>query len=674
MRKLGCILFCFLLAQSGSLFGQVALPPNTCALPTSLKSCTLGYKFSPNTTPNFRFFYKVIVQSGTTPTPDQLYIVNPSNPNNNTSSYDWDLDSTRKVTGVIDPCIVLPSPPNYTVYYYHADVFLNNNNTGYMASAVNCCRPANALDMTFPFNNTGYLNPPPPGYPPCPDAGPGEVYNAIASFVRIPPLNSITGNFKNSTPSFTTIDTILNVCNSRSFSYSLNATDADGDSLAYHFSAASTYELDAINEHTFINRFIFSPVLYRSPYTAQQPAGPNVSLDPVSGLLHGTISDTGLFVLTVTVPEYRGGQVIDSISQDLFVHVYNCDSLPKPKASIPSLNSCNDLTLNFPNNSVPLYPGYNWNNTTFQWDFGDGGASNQVFPVHTYADTGAYNVRLIIFPGLYCADTAYSKALVYPYLTPDFTYNDTCSNQPVAFINTSTYTGGVINSASWQFKKDTTLLGASNDYNASFTFTKAPQTYDVLLTVGTDKGCMATDTQHINIWQSPYPLASHDTILSKGATLQLMANDGVRGNNAEFNWSPPLGLSSTTIADPILTSTTDTIYYVTIKNYYGCTLTDSIRVKYYVGPQIYVPNAFTPNGDGKNDVLRPVPVGMLILKYFRVFSRYGQLMYETEKPFAGWDGTFHGSQAPAGTYVWEAAGIDYNHKSFAINGTFILIR
>jgi gliding motility-associated-like protein len=185
---------------------------------------------------------------------------------------------------------------------------------------------------------------------------------------------------------------------------------------------------------------------------------------------------------------------------------------------------------------------------------------------------------------------------------------------------------------------------------------------------------VATDSQYVNIWQSPYPLASHDTILSRGATLQLKANDGNFGYDGSVLWWPDVGLSNPASDDPVLRSTTDTTYYVTMTNRYGCTLTDSIRVKYYTGPELYVPNAFTPNGDGRNDIFRPVPVGISIFHYFRVFSRYGQLMYETTQPFAGWDGNYNGKPAEAGTYVWEVSGTDYLGKPILKKGTVILVR
>jgi gliding motility-associated-like protein len=374
--------------------------------------------------------------------------------------------------------------------------------------------------------------------------------------------------------------------------------------------------------------------------------------------------------------EYRNGVFLDSITQDLLIRIFDCSQLQKPKVSIPdSINSCSDFTISFPNNSSPLYPGINWNNTTFQWNFGDGDSSSLVYPSHTYADTGAYNARLIIFPGLYCADTTFSKVLVYPFVHADFSYSaDTCSGQQIQFTNNSSSTSGPINMTQWTFKKDSSLLFTSSQYNIDYAFTKAPQTYTVSLTVGNTKGCVATDTQFVNIYQSPYPLASHDTLLAKGATLQLQVNDGNYNYNGQYSWWPSEGLSDPSSANPILTSTTDNTYYVSIKNSFGCNLQDSISVKYYSGPDIYVPNAFTPNGDGKNDIFKPVPVGISTFKYFRVYNRYGQLMFQTTTPNQGWDGYLNGSPAPQGTYVWQTAGIDFNGHPINKKGTVILVR
>jgi gliding motility-associated-like protein len=100
----------------------------------------------------------------------------------------------------------------------------------------------------------------------------------------------------------------------------------------------------------------------------------------------------------------------------------------------------------------------------------------------------------------------------------------------------------------------------------------------------------------------------------------------------------------------------------------------SIFIKVYEGPLYYLPNAFTPNGDGLNDIFRPTPVGIKSTAYFRVFNRYGLLMFETRQWMAGWDGTIQGKPSASGTYVWMIKGIDKNGAVVEMKGTVILIR
>jgi gliding motility-associated-like protein len=668
--------FLFLFALNGLLsFAQG--PPPYCILPTSLKSIVLSYtRYPPLQLPNFRFYYRVTVSCNEvslgTSDLDDLHVADPSNLINTAQDIPWTLDSIAKVTGVLDPCLALPQAPCYSIYYYHADASLNGNTQGYIASTTNCCRPINAANIDFLPPYLHILNPP-PTLPGCPKEAnavlyPDYVGNGMVSFVKIPPLS-----IRNSSPQFSTADTILTVCKGRNFNYKILASDPDaGDSVAFHFSTPRTY---TYNQGT-VYFGGFGQLLYKPGFTEKDPAG-NLTLDPVSGLLQGSIPDTGTYLVTISALGYRNQQPIDSITRDLYVRVFDCSLLPTPTASIPdSLSSCNGYTINFPNNSRPIYTDITWNYTSFLWNFGDGDSSQNVHPVHTYGDTGTYNTRLIIFPGLYCADTAYTKVLIYPFLHANFTYSDTCTNQSVLFNNTSSGTqfSGNIDYSHWVFKKDTTAFFSSDQFNTAYQFNKAPQTYTVFLTVGTDKGCYATDSQFVNIWQGPFPLSTHDTILSRGATLHLKVNDGNSNFNGQYRWSPPLGLSDPNSPDPILTGTMNNTYYVTVTNQYGCTMTDSILVKYYTGPDIYVPNAFTPNGDGKNDIFRPFPVGISNFKYFRVFNRYGQLVYQTSQAFAGWDGRLNGIPAPQDTYVWEVAGQDYEGKTISKKGTVILLR
>jgi gliding motility-associated-like protein len=92
-------------------------------------------------------------------------------------------------------------------------------------------------------------------------------------------------------------------------------------------------------------------------------------------------------------------------------------------------------------------------------------------------------------------------------------------------------------------------------------------------------------------------------------------------------------------------------------------------------PYIFVPTAFTPNNDGKNDVFRPIAVGMSKINYFSVYNRWGQLLFTTKTNAKdGWDGRIDGRLQNTGVFVWMVSAVDYLGKSFFLKGTVTLIR
>ena len=102
---------------------------------------------------------------------------------------------------------------------------------------------------------------------------------------------------------------------------------------------------------------------------------------------------------------------------------------------------------------------------------------------------------------------------------------------------------------------------------------------------------------------------------------------------------------------------------------------DEIQIKVYkIAPGFYVPSGFTPNNDGNNDVIRPILMGMRSLKLFRIYNRWGQLLFTTSEKGKGWDGTFKGSQQDPGTFVWMAEGETYLGENIKKQGTVVLLR
>ncbi|SFV29381.1 PKD domain-containing protein [Thermoflavifilum thermophilum] len=165
--------------------------------------------------------------------------------------------------------------------------------------------------------------------------------------------------------------------------------------------------------------------------------------------------------------------------------------------------------------------------------------------------------------------------------------------------------------------------------------------------------------------------AGNDTLITLGESFMLHGTSNVPGT---YTWSPADGLSDVHVPNPIASGTRDITYTLKVSTPVGCYGVDSIRVRYLKGPAIYVPTAFTPNGDGHNDVLRPFPVGIVKLDYFRVYNRWGELVFETSQYLQGWDGYYKGKPADPGGYVWVVKGEDERGRTVLKKGVAVLIR
>ncbi|MEO8771837.1 MAG: PKD domain-containing protein [Ferruginibacter sp.] len=134
-------------------------------------------------------------------------------------------------------------------------------------------------------------------------------------------------------------------------------------------------------------------------------------------------------------------------------------------------------------------------------------------------------------------------------------------------------------------------------------------------------------------------------------------------------------LSNTTIANPVSLPQDDITYVLKTTDSIGCFDTDTITVHFYkVAPDLYVPTGFSPNGDGTNDVLRPLALGLKSVDAFKIYNRWGQVLFSTSKIGVGWNGKFGGLDQDPGTYVWYAEGTAYTGKKLFKKGTVVLIR
>ena len=214
-----------------------------------------------------------------------------------------------------------------------------------------------------------------------------------------------------------------------------------------------------------------------------------------------------------------------------------------------------------------------------------------------------------------------------------------------------------------------------SDANALDPIVRPSKTTAYVLSAFDTKGCPkpGSDTVVVTVLPPIRPFAGRDTAIIVGQPLPFNASGGVG-----YEWSPSIGLSATNIADPVglyLSPSEGIRYQLMVFNEANCADSAYVTVKVFAtGPTVFVPNAFTPNGDGKNDRIKPIAVGMQRIEYFQVYNRWGQLVFQTYKNEQGWDGSIGGQMQRSDSFIWMVKAIDYNGKAYFKKGTLTLIR
>jgi gliding motility-associated-like protein len=219
-----------------------------------------------------------------------------------------------------------------------------------------------------------------------------------------------------------------------------------------------------------------------------------------------------------------------------------------------------------------------------------------------------------------------------------------------------------------------TFLNNANLQNP--TSVRPANTITYYLNVAAANGCVSLQKGSVTITVIPEAklFAGNDTVIAMGQPLPLQAVDVNHSGFNTFLWSPSYGLSNPFVANPLAIVDHDINYTVIANTANGCTTGSMIKIKVYKGPEIYVPTAFTPNGDGLNDVLRAKPVGMRSFSYFRIYNRWGQPVFVTSDPQQGWDGSIKGVMQSTGTYMWMAEATDYKGNIIQRKGSVTIIR
>lgn len=319
-----------------------------------------------------------------------------------------------------------------------------------------------------------------------------------------PPFNC------NNSPEFNEFPPIV-ICSNEPLIFDHSASDIDGDSLVYELCTPNVGADQTVPMPAVPSDPPYTSLAWRAGFSnnLQVSSQPNVSIDPITGLITGTPNQSGQYVVGVCVKEYRNGILIGEVRRDFQFNVTPC--LSGVEAIIPTLNEpdplaagtaglfqreCNDFTVNFVNESQF--------GTFYLWDFGVPGTNTDTStlfePSFTYPDTGAYFVTLIVNPGFTCSDTTVVLVRIFPIFRANFDFVEQCEGTAISFTDLTTSSFNDVAEWQWDFGDG----NFSSLQNPQHNYAQAGQ-FLVTLASASAKQCRDTISKAVVL--HPFPLA-----------------------------------------------------------------------------------------------------------------------------------------------------------------------
>ncbi len=332
---------------------------------------------------------------------------------------------------------------------------------------------------------------------------------------------------------------------------------------------------------------------------------------------------------------------------------------------------CDSGTVTFSDSTTFNDPVINYN-----WDFGDGTTSTLQNPVHHYGSPGIYTVSLATETQQACRDTFRLTQIIKVVQRPLIDIG----GDTVVCVNSGLLHSGLFiipdtSIVTWQWNFPNGNNSIVQDPPEQIYTT--PGIFTVTAYAMNSTGCR--DTTRQNILVNPLPVINIPGQMTVQAGFPVTIPATYSPNTVSWVWSPSTWLSCGNCPQPEASPHFNTLYQVYFTDTNGCSNTGQIMVTVICkNANLFMPNTFSPNADGSNDIFYPRGKGLERVKLLRIFDRWGEVVFEkrdfpVNNASYGWDGTYKGSKPKADVYVYQVEVFCDNGDIIRLNGNIALI-
>jgi gliding motility-associated-like protein len=367
----------------------------------------------------------------------------------------------------------------------------------------------------------------------------------------------------------------------------------------------------------------------------------------------------GTYPITLTATSVNGCTDAVTVNANVFA---------LPTADFSTQFACEDAAAQITNlSTVPAGSGAVI--VSNGWLLGDGSTSTVLNPAHQYPAAGDYVINLLVATANGCMDSTSGTVRIVPLPVAEFTAAPVCFGFESVLNSSSTSPTGSIVSHFWQFP------GGSDTGSSVNHIFPAPGWQNVTLTVISDSGCTASVNHPDEVYVIPPPVAAFSDNSASASDLYptVTFNNNTAGQGSYFWDFGDSTYSSDYSPVHVYTGVGDYTVQLIVIDTAGCV--DTLRRVIEIKPTsfIYIPNTFTPNGDGKNEIFQVYSYNVSSV-VGQIYNRWGVMLYEWDSVEGGWDGRVDGNAVQNDTYVYRVVTTDLNNVRQEHYGRITLAR